>query len=480
MKTIHKLVLMLLIISIPTLSLLGCNGGTEDVYSEYIDLVEAPDNNLSSENSSESSNDSSDAIDQTMSSRPTVKKPTLGKNINITINGKTPYRIVASLSADGYDQARLIQKVIKKTCNTKVPLILDFEDKDGTEIIIGDTKREASKQAMKELGKNEYIIKVDKNGDIVIVGDNLLALEYAVKEFLSTYFGYDSAAKEIGEEKAIPTNLNIHKDILLGYKLVWNEDFNGSTLDRSKWNLYPHMSAQPNMKLSNDADSVFLKDGCVYLRAKRIEKGKYSIPNSLSTNTTMAFKYGYIEIRAKVPFDRPAFPSFWMQSSMYERKNPYIMSEIDIFECFGLPKTLESTLHKWYQDGTNDHFAIPDNQQKRWNFNSKSEAEQWHTYGLLWTPTSLNFMVDKQIYQTNSIAGDNDFGDRKDGMGCFHDYHHIIFNNYLYTEGASILNVPSKAANENDEFPIDFIIDYVRIYQVDGEGSLVDLTKKNN
>ena len=58
-------------------------------------------------------------------------------------------------------------------------------------------------------------------------------------------------------------------------------------------------------------------------------------------------------------------------------------------------------------------------------------------------------------------------------MGVFHDYHHLIFNNYVHTsDGSEEGNNNSQNAQPDDEFPIKYIIDYVRLYQLPGQGGI--------
>lgn len=466
---ILKLLILLLAI---TVFLAGC-GGTEDVYSEWIELVEVPDETVSSEDETSSDNTVTDNSSSDETSNVSSSTVVIGDEINITKNGKSTYTIVASLANDGYDQGRLVQKVIRATSGASVPFIADYETKTGPEIIVGDTSRPLSESLKKSLGSNEYIINVTEEGDIYIVGKSLIALEKGTTKFLSDYFGYDENATAVGKEKPIPAKLNQKGNILEEYKLVWGDEFDSNTLDTDKWGFYNHMSEQEDLKTYTDERAVFIKDGNITLRADRIDENTYSTNSSLTTSSTMVFKYGYVEMRAKVPFGDAVFPSFWMKASNYESSDPLRMGEIDIFEVFADHKELKPQLHKWYNDGSSEHYQLADNKRGSYSFENETLAEEWHTYGMLWTQEAINFMVDGEIYSTIDISGISDFGKRGDGMECFHDYYYLIMNNYLMTEKGVQLGT---LANKDTVFPIDYMIDYVRIYQKDGEGDLVKLS----
>lgn len=54
-------------------------------------------------------------------------------------------------------------------------------------------------------------------------------------------------------------------------------------------------------------------------------------------------------------------------------------------------------------------------------------------------------------------------------MTCFQDSLYIIFNNFLFTDKSAWK--PSQVSTDT-EFPIEYRIDWVRLYQTPGEGEL--------
>ncbi len=261
-----------------------------------------------------------------------------------------------------------------------------------------------------------------------------------------------------------------------GYELVWADEFDGDSVNRKNWCFKPHMCGQKDLNLYDDERAVKVKDGCVNLFSNRDGEGMFSTNYSLSTAETMVFKYGYLEICAKVPMNRPAFPSFWMQSSQHKATAPDVLGEIDIFEYFSTPETyIQTGIHKWYREDPKDHFLCP--HIGRAHFESNLIGNSWHRYALLWTPETLKFLVDGQVYHTIDITEASNFGEREGtNMNCFHDFYYIIFNNYLNTPHFA-RNKPEVAVKEDDIFPINYQIDYVRLYQKPGEGSVEILSK---
>lgn len=265
-----------------------------------------------------------------------------------------------------------------------------------------------------------------------------------------------------------------NKDILTGvpegYELVWSDDFDGNTVDRDKWCFKPHMCGQKDLNLYDDERAVKVQDGCINLFSNRDGDG-FSTNYSLSTAETMVFKYGYLEMCAKLPMNRPAFPSFWLQSSQHKATAPDVLGEIDILEYFSTPETyIQTGIHKWYRNEPKDHFLCP--HIGRAHFESNLIGNSWHRFALWWTPETLKFLVDGQVYHTIDITEASNFGDRADSnMNCFHDYYYIIFNNYLMTPCFSG-SKPEIQVRDEDVFPINYKIDYVRLYQKPGEGGV--------
>lgn len=262
--------------------------------------------------------------------------------------------------------------------------------------------------------------------------------------------------------------------LLDDYNLVWSDEFCGDKLDCTKWNISAEMRAQSDVELREDSSAIKVSDGKLELTSDRISDYKYYTNASISTKERMSFNYGYLEMRAKVPFGRPAWPSFWMLAdSECERTTTAWRSEVDIFEVFASDNILAPNIHKWYKTG--QHEQCPNEKKPVKIFKDKNDAEQWHIYGLLWTPEAFNFIVDGEVYCKIDITAKGDFTTDGSGMGGFHDPHYIILNNYIFTNGykGSQTWAKDKAALPDDKMPVKYYIDYIRLYQKKGEGKLI-------
>lgn len=275
-----------------------------------------------------------------------------------------------------------------------------------------------------------------------------------------------------------------------GYKLVWNDEFDGSTLDKNKWSTSsPKMGGRDVLIVEDTPDTIGVENGCLRLTAFKDAEGNYRVPNSVHTKETMNFKYGYVEIRAKLPLDVGCFASFWTRSASegstltnIVRGNYY--AEVDMFEVFqnggkqcvggNILKNSTTQSSGWYatpMDWT-QQIIIPDN--------------EFHIYGYEWTPDTISLYFDgmkfahfdiRTSWTSTSTEGRGIPGWDKDvtrfvdntgtDMSCFNEAQYLIFNHHLHHKDGF---TASTSVTENTNFTsIDYLVDYCRVYQLEGQ-----------
>lgn len=280
--------------------------------------------------------------------------------------------------------------------------------------------------------------------------------------------------------------MNLEKS---GYKLVWSDEFDGDKLDTSKWTLRADMTCRSDLALCGEENPevMRLEDGMLKLNviknADENEK-QYSTCYSVTTYNKMRYKYGYLEISARVPYMQGAWPSFWLKSLKDDICPPPkadYMAEIDVFEVFSNLSTAVPNLHKWfaephtYPDGTTITHTqggdMMDKTTKKQPYVFKDITNlnnEYHTYGFEWTPEYMSMSVDGEVYCTYDI---NSNYDGLSDMSGFHDTLYVLFNNHIFTNNSPWLPKGS-AIDERTTFPIHYWIDYIRLYQKDEYGEL--------
>ncbi len=261
-----------------------------------------------------------------------------------------------------------------------------------------------------------------------------------------------------------------------GRILVWNDEFSNGTLDNTKWTT-ERLMYNSSLIYDNSEKNLRVEDGMLHLQVNKLD-GKISTCNSVTTKYSMLFRYGYVEMRAKLPFVRGAWSSFWMKGDTpflrkCDGRNNWF-SEIDIFEVFSKYDEVCANIHRWgNKNGEVWREMLPDiveGRPRNFKFkNAENLANEFHTYGMLWDEHSIRFYVDDELYLEAPIDERSTLNNEtcNDMMG-FHDPHYLIINNEVFTE--NLRWYPEGATLTPDELtPIDYYVDYVRLYQAEDE-----------
>lgn len=283
-----------------------------------------------------------------------------------------------------------------------------------------------------------------------------------IDSFIRTLFGN----KPI-KVPAIPPETITDPDNGSELHLVWNDEFNESSIDSTKWTFRAKMN-QSDIRNSTDSHNVNVENGQLVMRTWKEADGTFTTNTSLTTDGTMSYQYGFIEIYANVPFVEGCWPSFWMQSKDVHRSVPY-MTEVDVFEVYDTRNIVAPNIHKWYANGEHDQAG-----GRKWGYKFRKSMNlnrEYHLYGFGWTAETMYFTVDRNVYFRYDLT--EDFGAKGDGMQGFHDPIYVIFNNFIFTENSSWKNPP---VNANTKWPITYKVDWIRLYQKIGEGQVFDDT----
>lgn len=273
------------------------------------------------------------------------------------------------------------------------------------------------------------------------------------------------------EETASKPSVDAVKDEMKKgkYKYVWGDEFNGKTLDLKTW-MFSEGAATGDMVYSRDKQFVNVTNGHLKLVMDKYfdpsnKDIRYARPVIVTSDKGMNFKYGYLEMRAKVPYQRTAWPAFWlMDGSMApSRENKRYHVEVDIFEIFSSAHTATTTVYKHYINGAGSTSVVPG----EYTFDDFADlSNEYHLYGFEWTPEKMIFWIDGKVYTEFDITEKNNFD--SDGfttdMRGFHDYLHIKLSMSGFTPQSS-WQVEGSVANSNTKFPFNYDIDWIRLYQ---------------
>jgi hypothetical protein len=172
--------------------------------------------------------------------------------------------------------------------------------------------------------------------------------------------------------------------------LVWSDEFDGTAVNTNDWTYETGSSGWGNNELQNyTTQNTSFVDGKLIITAKKINEntavGSYT-SSRLVTKGKKEFKYGKMEISAKLPSGTGIWPAIWMMGGNISSAGWPACGEMDIMEYVGyVPNTVYATVHTTAGSGGNGSGN---------SMNLTSCEEDFHIYGLLWTEEKLTFYVD--------------------------------------------------------------------------------------
>lgn len=248
-----------------------------------------------------------------------------------------------------------------------------------------------------------------------------------------------------------------------GYSLLWSDDFSGKTLDTGKWNYELHEPGWVNNELQRYTDSsknVYVKDGNLVIQPiKTVDKsGAVSYTSGRVTTQKKAdFKYGKVEVRAKLPKGQGIWPAIWMMptdDSLYGGWPK--CGEIDIMELLGNnPSKVYQTLH--YGKNSTDIQS-----QGTKTLASGDFSSDYHIFSVEWEPSTISFYVDGELTKTI-----NRWYTGTDGVGIITYPAPFDQDFYVILNVAVGGNWPGNPDASTDFAKAKMLVDYVKVYQKD-------------
>ncbi|WP_405939010.1 discoidin domain-containing protein [Streptomyces sp. NBC_00726] len=193
------------------------------------------------------------------------------------------------------------------------------------------------------------------------------------------------------------------------YTTTFFDDFNGSGLDRDKWRVVRTGTEMnpvngESQAYVDSADNIRTENGSLVLQSKyckgctQTPAGTFDFTSGrIDTNTKFDFTYGKVSARMKLPVGDGFWPAFWMLGSDVD--DPDVSwpgsGETDIMENIGYGDWTSSALH-------GPGYSADGNIGKQQTYPNGGRADEWHTYGVEWTPEGMTFTVDDRVVQTTS------------------------------------------------------------------------------
>lgn len=248
--------------------------------------------------------------------------------------------------------------------------------------------------------------------------------------------------------------------------LVWSDEFDvNGAVNTTKWHHQTQIPAGGSwyngeqQHYTNQLANSFVNSGFLNIVAKKevyTSQGYTKQYTSARLNSKFAFKYGRVDVRAKLPIQQGTWPAIWTLGKNINEDGAFFdathgttdwpaCGEIDIME-HGITQSqpagyIQSALHTPSSFGatTNIGGTIASNL-----------GTDYHIYSMNWSPFQITFLLDGVAYYTYSPAVKNA------NNWPFDADQYLLLNIAM---GGVAGNIPSNFNQATME------IDYVRVYQ---------------
>lgn len=406
--------------------------------------------------------------------------------------------IVYSAEEDNaFKTATQLQTGLKALLGTELTVVPDTEPAVSCEIVIGNADRSVKGVT---LNFNEYCAYTDGGRLVITAGHNAL-LTTAAAKFLESA----QAGERIPELSGRVADFVTEKTVSgTAYAYTWGDEFNTSSLDTDTWSFKGadgSYGVPADIERLTDERCVSVNDGNLSLRTILYESEdnadiKYANSWSITTEKAMSYKYGYLEMYAKVPVVKGAWCSMWLTSGgSLGTQNADYGVEVDVFESAA--ELLVPNLHKWYTDTGSNIYDVAYNSSPASKYNDATSSSkkiqkcdiaqgnsnfrnEYHLFAFEWTPEKMVMYVDGASYMTFDLTDDYENYDKtanasSGGMSGFHDPMQVILGCGIYSN--RYVNPYNTWATDymlTDDtlLPLEYTVDWIRLYQKTGEGEL--------
>ncbi len=251
------------------------------------------------------------------------------------------------------------------------------------------------------------------------------------------------------------------------YKLVWNDEFSvDGRPDSTKWS-YEHGFVRNEELQWYQPQNARCEGGKLIIEGRRenvvnpnfdslSDHWKMSRPvaqytsSSLNSSGKMAFRYGILEVCAKVDTSMGMWPAIWTLGV----KNPWPANgEIDIMEFYRSDGKAVILANAAWVDSQNN--ALWDSEKidlRHFLDKNKNWPDEFHVWKMNWTDESIELFLDDELLNTIELSKTLN----PDGFNPFKQAHYVLLNLALGSNGGD----PSGT-----HFPKTYEVDYVRVYQ---------------
>ncbi|TWU29830.1 glycoside hydrolase family 16 protein [Bythopirellula polymerisocia] len=235
-----------------------------------------------------------------------------------------------------------------------------------------------------------------------------------------------------------------------GWELVWSDEFEGTSVDTSKWDIIDWTTPHNNERQAYHPDQVTVSQGNLVLTATDVPYGKKAY-RSGKVESKWTNQYGRWEVRAKLPRTKGTWPAIWLLPDPHQTPWPS-QGEIDIMEQRGDKPMIITSAYHWGPSPRERKFLT-----KKHELSPADRlvdfADGFHTYAVEWDDQELRFFVDDVHHYSISNEDTNGFLKSQSAPA------EVLLN---VAVGGDY--VGKAQPDETSVWPQQMLVDFVRVY----------------
>jgi beta-glucanase (GH16 family) len=223
--------------------------------------------------------------------------------------------------------------------------------------------------------------------------------------------------------------------VLPGWRLVWTDDFKGTSLDPTRW--FAENTAWPynnELEFYQPGQATVGSSLLNILAEHRTVGGRPYVSARIDTHGHFSQQYGRFEARMMLPAGAGYWPAFWLLPASQAWP-----PELDIMEAIGTQPSQVLLTQHWGTDFNNHQYAGI-------TYTGPNYTTGFHSFAIEWSPTRIDWLVDNVVRYSSTT-------------NIPQEPMYVLLN---LAVGGDLGGTPNPAV-----FPKSMLVDWVRVYQRD-------------
>jgi beta-glucanase (GH16 family) len=235
------------------------------------------------------------------------------------------------------------------------------------------------------------------------------------------------------------------------WKLIWQDEFSTNGIpDTTKWGFAGRGKSDWNCYCADNTSTAIVKDGSLFLNGilnnDSSDTARYQT-GCIQTKNKFSFKFGKLEVRAKLGKGQGSWPAIWMMPESSEYGGWPKSGEIDVMEQLNSDTVFYQTMHSYFID------VLKHKNEPKYFTTSRFKVNEFNVFGMEWYPDRIDLLI-------NGVKTFSYPKLKSDSTGTQWPFDHPF---YIIMDQALGGSWPGPV--KSGDLPVSMMVDWVRVYQ---------------